>query len=62
MKFKELDKKTDKAMTRLLSEKRGKLQELRFNLNIRGLKNHREIREVKRDIAKILTKLNQNNA
>lgn len=60
MKFKELDKKTEKAMTKLLSEKRGKLQELRFNLNIRGLKNHREIREVKKDIAKILTKLNQN--
>ena len=60
MKFIELEKKDKKDLEKLLTEKRGLLQDLRFKTVIGGIKNHREIRETRRGIAKILTKLNQN--
>ena len=55
MKIKELRQKTAKELKELLEEDRHKLGQLKFNLASKKLKNHREIRELRRDIARILT-------
>jgi len=55
MKAKELRQKTIKDLRRLERELREKLRELRFDLASGKVKNVREIREIKKDIARILT-------
>ena len=57
MKAKELRQKTIKELQELLQERRKRLAQLRFELSLKKLKNVREIREVKKDIARILTLL-----
>lgn len=55
IKFAELKKKTEAELTEQLAEAREKLRELRFKASTRELKNIREIRNVKKEIAQILT-------
>jgi large subunit ribosomal protein L29 len=55
MKIKELRQKTEKELKELLEEDWHKLGQLKFNLAAKKLKNHREIRELRKDIARILT-------
>ena len=50
--IKDLDEKAIRAKT---AELRSKLRELRFGLVNRQVKNVRELREVKKDIARLLT-------
>lgn len=59
MKFKELKVKTADELKRLYTELRVKMQELNFKVASQQLKRVREIREVKKNIAQILTILNQ---
>ncbi len=59
MKASEIRQKSKKELHRLLFEKREKLRELRFNLASGKIKNVREIREIKKDIARILTIMKQ---
>lgn len=59
MKFKELKKKTEKDLQTLLSESRVSLREMRFKAANDQLKNIRELRMVKKTIAKILFILGQ---
>jgi len=59
MDFKELKTKTENELHRLLAEERDKLRELRFKDSNKQLKNIREIRNLKKTIAKILTGLNK---
>jgi len=54
MEYKELTKKKESELHSLLSETREKLRELRFKDASKQLKNVREIREVKKTIARIL--------
>jgi len=58
MKISELRQKSQAELERILTESREKLRELRFNLAAGKVKNVREIRKLKKDIAKILTILN----
>lgn len=58
MKTSELRQKSQVELERILTESREKLRELRFNLAAGKVKNVREIRKLKKDIAKILTILN----
>jgi len=44
-----------------LQEKRRELRSLRFNLAAGRLKNNRKIREIKKEIARILTLINQSS-
>jgi len=44
-------------LKKLLQDNREKLRELRFNLESGKVKNVREIRKIKKDIARILTTL-----
>ncbi len=57
MEFKELKNKTEKELKQILSESRDKLRDLRFKDANKQLKNVREIRVIKKSIARILTLL-----
>jgi len=60
MKIKELNQKTKKELNDLLIENRHKLGQLRFDLASKKLKNIREVRKLRRDVARIITILKQN--
>ncbi len=55
MKNKELLEKTEKELEILLNEKKKKIEDARFKAVTSGIKNVREIRENRKDIARILT-------
>lgn len=55
MTIKELREKTDVELNRMLAETRNKVRELRFRLAARQLSDVREVREMKRLIARVLT-------
>lgn len=55
MKIKELRKKTAVELEKLLKESQEKLREGRFKVHQNQLKNIREIRDVKHEIARLLT-------
>jgi large subunit ribosomal protein L29 len=57
MELKELKNKTEKELKQVLNEFRDKLRDLRFKDGNKQLKNVREIREIKKTIAKVLTLL-----
>jgi ribosomal protein L29 len=57
MDLKELKLKTEKELKQILNESRDKLRDLRFKDANKQLKNVREIRQLKRMIARILTLL-----
>ena len=59
MKAKELRKKTEKELEKILKENREKLEKMKIDLSLRKLKNVKEIKMVKKDIARILTILNE---
>lgn len=59
MKAKELRKKAKEELEKMLIEKRKRLLQLRFDLKAGKVKNIREIRETKKDIARILTILKE---
>jgi large subunit ribosomal protein L29 len=59
MKAKELREKKIEELEKILKEKREKLKNLKLDLIQGKLKNVREIRETKRDIARILTILKE---
>lgn len=61
MRTKELRQKTEKEMKQMLQTLREKARQLRFDLSSGKVKNVKELREVKKDIAKILTILNEKN-
>lgn len=59
MEFKEIKTKSESELHRLLAEYRDKLREARFKDASRQLKDVREIREIKKVIAQVLTFLKQ---
>ncbi|MDI6882986.1 MAG: 50S ribosomal protein L29 [Patescibacteria group bacterium] len=58
-KLKEFKRMSRGELQRVLSEKKEKLRQLRFDLAAGKVKNIREIREVKKDIARMLTVLSE---
>jgi len=62
MKIAEIRQKTEKELNKLLGEKREKLRELRFDLAAGKVKDIKDIRGTRKDIAKILTILNEKEA
>ena len=61
MKFAELKNKPEAELKKTLSELRDKLRDLRFKTASKQLKNVREVRQIKKTIARILTLLKQKN-
>lgn len=59
MKITELRQKSKNELQKMLRDSREKLRQLRFDLASGKVKNVREIRQTKKDIARILTKLCQ---
>lgn len=59
MKITEIKGKPEKELKRMLQEKQEKLRALRFDLSSGKIKNIREIRMVKKNIARIMTILNK---
>jgi large subunit ribosomal protein L29 len=59
MKFKDLQNKTKEDLQKLLQEERNKLRDLRFKDSNKQLKNVKEIKDTRINIAQILTKLKQ---
>ena len=57
MKIAELRLKPENELQKLLRDSRSKLRSLRFDLASGKVKNIREIRHIKKDIARILTLL-----
>jgi len=60
MKWQEIREKTSKELVQNLIEDREKLRKLRFNLALGKVKNIREVRKIRKEIARILTFLNLN--
>jgi ribosomal protein L29 len=58
MELKELKLKTEKELRQILNETRDKLRDLRFKDANKQLKDVREIRIVKKTIARIMTLIN----
>lgn len=59
MKIRELRQKTNTELKKTLVDLRDKLRELRFNLSGGKVKNIKEVHQTKKDIARILTLLNE---
>ncbi len=59
MKLKELRQRSKSELEKILRESREKLRQLRFDLSSGKVKNVREIRQLRREIAQVLTLLNQ---
>ncbi len=59
MKLKELKEKTESELKKILQDWREKLRQLRFDLSAGKVKNVREIRIIKKNIARILTILKE---
>ncbi|MFH1780505.1 MAG: 50S ribosomal protein L29 [Candidatus Nealsonbacteria bacterium] len=57
MKISEIRQKSKNELESMLQEKRERLRNLRFDLASGKVKNFREIRELKKEIARILTLL-----
>jgi len=57
MKLSELRQKSKSELQKLLLDNRERLRQLRFDLAAGKVKNVREIRQIKKDIARILTLL-----
>lgn len=55
MNIKELREKNKEELKKLLDEKRREAQKSRFDIVAKQVKNNRELRKAKRDIARILT-------
>ena len=59
MKFEELKNKSDQELQKLLSELRIHVRELKFKVSADQLKNIRELRTAKKNVAQILLLLNR---
>ena len=59
MKIKELREKNISELKKLLDEKREYARKLRFDVSARQIKNTKDLRNTKRDIARILTLINE---
>ncbi|MFZ2153876.1 MAG: 50S ribosomal protein L29 [Candidatus Moraniibacteriota bacterium] len=61
MKTKELREKNINELGKDLSEKRSLTQSLMFDVSVKQAKNHRELRNAKREVARILTVIREKN-
>lgn len=59
MKVSELKQKTENELADLLKEKRERVDELRWQVSQKKVKNVKEIMAAKKDIARILTLINE---
>lgn len=58
MKIKDLAQKTQEELKKSLRENREKLRQMRFDLTLRKIKNVKQAQAIKKDVARMLTVLN----
>ena len=61
MKAQELRDKNINELNKILEEKINQVQSTSFDVSVKQAKNHRELRNTKRDIARILTIIREKN-
>ncbi|MBU1136882.1 50S ribosomal protein L29 [Patescibacteria group bacterium] len=61
MKTKELKQKSKSELNNLLKENRGKIGQFKFDLHSKKIKNIKEAKELRKDVARILTILKKEN-
>ncbi|NCU31745.1 MAG: 50S ribosomal protein L29 [Candidatus Moranbacteria bacterium] len=61
MKAQELRDKNINELNKILEEKINQVQSTSFDVSVKQAKNHRELRNTKRDIARILTVIREKN-
>jgi len=59
MEIREIREKNKGELEKNLRESRNKLTKMRFDISAKQMKNHREIRKIRKDIARILTIIKQ---
>ena len=59
MKIKELREKNIEELEKILLDKQEKVRKLRFDIAVKQVKNTRELRNEKKDIARILTLISE---
>jgi len=59
MKSKEIHSKNNKELIQLLLSKKEELNKLKIDTQIKKVKNYHKIKEIKKDIARILTIINE---
>jgi len=59
MKIKELREKNIEELKKILAEKQESVRKLRFDISSKQIKNNRDLRNSKKDIARILTLINE---
>lgn len=57
MNYKDLEKKSVNELEKMIAEARGSLYDLKLKLSVGQLKDVRALRALKKDIARMLTKL-----
>jgi large subunit ribosomal protein L29 len=62
MKIKEIREKNENELKKNLGSLRNKMTKMRFDISGKQVKNHREIRSVKKEIARIMTILSEGKA
>jgi len=62
MSIKELREKNKEELAKQLVELRNKFTKMKFDISAKQVKNHREIRKTKKEIARISTLLNEKMA
>jgi len=62
MKVKEIREKNKEEVKKLLAEKRMLARKLRFDIASKQTKDHRNYREAKKNVAKLLTVLNEDKS
>ena len=59
MKIKELRDKNIEELKKLLNEKKEHVRKLRFDISSKQVKNNREYRNTRKEVAKMLTLINE---
>lgn len=60
MKILEIREKNKEELQRILLEKRELVRKIRFDISSKQVKNHRQYRNTKKDVSKIMTVLAEN--
>ena len=56
---KELREKNSEQLSKIVAERREKYRHMRFQVSSKEIKNHRELRELRHEIARIMTIMNE---
>jgi ribosomal protein L29 len=59
--MKDLNKKSEKELTKTLAERREDLRKIRFSISGANVKDVKEAKQIRKEIAQILTELNSRN-